>query len=97
MEEKIIAAYIRDYSELPGLQKAARIEYRLLRVEGNFCLSLQSRPGGRSAVCSLPGLAGELASGLLRFVYENGICPEQLADVVQDALYELCDFSSRPR
>lgn len=80
----IIAVLVREYSELQGLQHAAQVEYRLHRTERQLRLEILRRPTGRSAVCTLLGWNEPYAHRLLRFLYENGVAPEHLREIVEE-------------
>lgn len=84
MEEETIETYVKMYTELEGLQKAARVEYTLRRKNGALSLTVCRAPDARVAICPLKSMEESAARRLLCFVYENGLPPEQLADVVQD-------------
>jgi len=88
MESDKIAAYVREYSEIKGLQHKSRVEYTLLRQGGGLSLSVGLETGdpvsGRKKVCGLHGLTEEFAEGILLFLYENSVGPENMADILQD-------------
>lgn len=87
-ETQTIFALVRDYTELPGLQHAGRVEYALCRDAGGLALRLCG-PAGQGASCAVPHLAEPAAGALLRFLYENAVPAAQLRDVVQDLCWGL--------
>ena len=70
VQEPPLAHYVREYSALPGLQQAHRVEYTLRRSDTMLCYT--------AALEEVP------ACRLLCYLYENSIGPEQLRDVLSD-------------
>ena len=72
VQEAPLAHYVREYSALPGLQQAHRVEYTLRSSEAApvsyYTAALEEVPACR----------------LLCYLYENSIGPEQLRDVLSD-------------
>lgn len=84
---ELLESYARDFSEIMGLQQAHRIGYALYSRSGGLgvVVSRDSGPGVlRSAGCLLRGASEEFGRGLLRFLYENAIPPENACDVIRD-------------
>lgn len=87
--------YVREYSELPGLQQAGSLRYSLSTDNAGCCLQVQrywadGRPAdGQCAVCRLSGVTRSTAEHLLRYLYENGVEPVHARDIVQDSLQTL--------
>ena len=72
VQEAPLAHYVREYSALPGLQQAHRVEYTRRSSEAApvsyYTAALEEVPACR----------------LLCYLYENSIGPEQLRDVLSD-------------
>ena len=77
VQEAPLAHYVREYSALPGLQQAHRVEYTL---------RFSARRSSEAAPVSYYTAALEEvpACRLLCYLYENSIGPEQLRDVLSD-------------
>lgn len=73
VQEAPLAHYVREYSALPGLQQAHRVEYTLRRSSEAAPVSYYT-----AALEEVP------ACRLLCYLYENSIGPEQLRDVLSD-------------
>ena len=69
VQEAPLAHYVREYSALPGLQQAHRVEYTLRRSDTMLCFS--ARRSSEAAPVSY-------------YTAENSIGPEQLRDVLSD-------------
>lgn len=76
MKENDRCVYVREYSELPGLQKAASVRYELLEEAGIYPLSCNAAAGRKIAAFRLAGLSRDAARDLLQFLYENSVGPE---------------------
>lgn len=93
MKENEWCVYVREYSELPGLQQAGAIRYSLMPEGSGLCLraeqSRDSQPDRiKTASCRLSGITRSAAERLLRYLYENGVEPASLNAVVGDCLAE---------
>lgn len=86
MKENERCVYVREYSEIPGLQKAGDIRYEVCGDTGVYHFRVVCRPGGKIAVFRLAGASREQAHNLLLFLYENSVEPELAAAVVQDCV-----------
>lgn len=91
MREIEWCVYIREYSALPGLQKAGSIRYSLSGEETGCCLKVErySPDGcrqGRGQQFRLNGLTRTAAENLLRYLYENGVEPSGVPAVLEDCL-----------
>lgn len=83
MEKQVVAQYVREFSEIEDLQRAACVRYTLCRQQRGLCLSVGP------VSCGLAGLTEEFAGRLLLFLYENSVAPENLCGVVRDICGEL--------
>lgn len=83
MNERELGRFARTYSELEGLQAGSTVYYRALAAPQGAVLELRQTPGRRCAVLC-PGLEEGAAGALLRYLYENGVAPGQLAEVLAD-------------
>lgn len=86
-QAELLESYARDFSEIPALQTAHRIGYALYGQAGHLWVAVcremqQGTP--RAARCPLSGVDEDAGRGLLRFLYENAVPPEQACDVIQD-------------
>lgn len=84
---ELLESYAREFSEIIGLQQAHRIGYALYGRSGGLCVVVSRESGQenpRSAGCLLRGLSEEFGRGLLRFLYENAVPPENACDVIRD-------------
>ena len=86
MKENDRCVYVREYSELPGLQKAASVRYELLGEEGIYRFHVMRQPDGKSAAFRLAGLSRDAARDLLQFLYENSVGPESAYAVARDCV-----------
>ena len=89
MKENVWCVFVREYSELPGLQRAGRICYSLVQAGGGLCLRAEKEQASASpvaATCTLTGVTRHTAENLLRFLYENAVEPSSLNAVVSDCL-----------
>ena len=78
--------YVREYSELPGLQRAGRVRYALDGGSGVFQFRITRQPEGKNAVFHLAGVSERAAQDFLCFLYENSVSPEQAFAVAQDSM-----------
>lgn len=78
--------YVREYSELPGLQRAGEIRYALDGGAGVYRFRITRLPEGKDAEFHLAGVSGHAAQDLLCFLYENSVAPEQAFAVAQDCM-----------
>lgn len=76
--------YVREYSELDGLQKAAEVRYALNGDAGVYRFSVTRLPEKRQTTFRLAGVTGRAAQSLLCFLYENAVPPEHAFSVAQD-------------
>lgn len=88
MRENIRCVYVREYSELPGLQKAGTVQYELREYDGRYHLCTTRMPGGKAGNFCLSGVSENAARDLLRFLYENSVEPELALAVAQDCMEE---------
>lgn len=91
MKENEWCVYVREYSELPGLQNAGSIRYSLVQEDSGLSLRAEQFRAGQSvpvsrARCLLTGITRRAAENLLRFLYENAVEPSSLCAVVSDCL-----------
>lgn len=92
MEPKILASYTRQYSEIPSIQRASRVEYTLCRTGKEMRLVVRVLGARkRAAVCELPGMDAAYACGVLQYLYENAVKVEHVRDVIQDLRPEARD------
>lgn len=80
-----IAVYQRPFSEIEGLQQAASVRYLLYEQED--VLKIQVERCGmqpRSSRYDLPSLTRRKACGLLQFLYENAVQPENMCDLLEE-------------
>ena len=78
VQEAPLARYVREYSALPGLQQAHRVEYTML------CFSARRSSEAAPVSYYTAALEEVPACRLLCYLYENSIGPEQLRDVLSD-------------
>lgn len=78
VQEAPLAHYVREYSALPGLQQAHRVEYTLRRSDARRSSEAAPVSYYTAALEEVP------ACRLLCYLYENSIGPEQLRDVLSD-------------
>ena len=83
--------FVREYSALPGLQRAGAVRYALAQQGTQLCLTAQrfdaaGRAEGGAACCPLTGVERPAAERLLRYLYENSVEPAAMRDVVADCL-----------
>lgn len=77
--------YVRQYSELEGLQHACTVEYLLyMEQRGPGIEVRRSGPDARSERFVLCGRTAAYARRLLRFLYENAVPVESLGAVLED-------------
>lgn len=84
---ELLESYTREFSDIAGLQQAHRIGYALYGRSGGMGVQVcrESRNSGtRRAECLLPGVSETFGRGLLRFLYENAVPPENACDVIRD-------------
>ncbi|HIZ48134.1 hypothetical protein [uncultured Subdoligranulum sp.] len=79
-----LATYQRDYSELEGLQKADRVTYSLRRGQRKLWFCAARRASRAVTRCALCGMDEAFARLVLQYIYENGVEPEQLPEVLHD-------------
>lgn len=80
-----LAQYDRTYTEIPGLQDAEVLRYTLFRRGQELLVSVSAlQKLRRRAECVLPEGKETVACGLLLFLYENSVEPENLCDVIAD-------------
>ena len=84
VQEAPLARYVREYSALPGLQQADRVEYTLCRREDMLCFSARRSSEAAPVSYYTAALEEVPACRLLCYLYENSIGPEQLRDVLSD-------------
>ena len=84
VQEAPLARYVREYSALPGLQQADRVEYTLCRHEDMLCFSARRSSEAAPVSYYTAALEEVPACRLLCYLYENSIGPEQLRDVLSD-------------
>ena len=83
--------FVREYSALPGLQRAGAVRYALAQQGTQLCLTAQrfdaaGRAEGGAACCLLTGVERPAAERLLRYLYGNSVEPAAMRDVVADCL-----------
>ncbi len=88
VQETPLAYYVREYSALPGLQQADKVEYTLRRSKDMLCFSAKRRNTAAPVIFYTAALEEGPACRLLCYMYENSIAPEQMHDV-------LCDLCGR--
>ncbi len=88
MRENIRCVYVREYSELPGLQKAGIVRYELDECDGGYRFRTRRMPSGKTGTFCLSGVPENAAKDLLRFLYENSVEPELALAVAQDCMGE---------
>jgi hypothetical protein len=80
--------YVREFSEIPSLQHAGRINYCLSLKDGEYHItakqSFVADAASRIEDCELPEIARALAERLLLLLYENAVPLENLRDVIAD-------------
>lgn len=94
-QTELLESYARDFSEIKGLQAAHRIGYALYDKAGQLGVVVCREAGQsctRAVHCTLAESDLEFGRGLLRFLYENAIPPENACDVIRDicAVAEEC-------
>lgn len=75
---KSVNEFSREYSEIPGLQHAAVVRYKLFAGQEALLFEVGE------CRCSIEGISQAYAERLLQFLYENGIAPENVFGVLQD-------------
>lgn len=88
MRENVRCVYVREYSELPGLQEAGTVRYELDGCAGEYRFHTRRMPGGKTGTFYLSGVPENAARDLLRFLYENSVEPELALAVAQDCMEE---------
>ncbi len=90
MKTAALASFTKDYSEIPGLQRAAHVEYALFGAEGRLHVRVRAVCGGktRAALCELPGLDAGFARGVVRYLYENAVPVEHVRDILEELQYK---------
>lgn len=84
MKENRLQIYVREYSDLDGLQKAAQVRYALDSEAGIYRIAVTRLPEKRETAFRLAGVSGQTARNLLCFLYENAVPPEHAFWVAQD-------------
>ena len=84
VQEAPLAHYVREYSALPGLQQADRVEYTLHRSDSMLCFSACRKSKAAPVRFYTTALQEAPACRMLCYLYENAIAPEQLRDVLSD-------------
>ena len=84
MKETEWCVFVREYSALPGLQRAGAVRYALAQQGTRF--DAAGRAEGGAACCPLTGVERPAAERLLRYLYENSVEPAAMRDVVADCL-----------
>ena len=86
METAVLLSFTKEYSDIPDLQRAARVEYALRRAGGRLQVCVRAECGGqkRAALCELPGLDVSYARGVLRYLYENAVAVEHVRDILEE-------------
>ncbi|MBQ8646511.1 MAG: hypothetical protein IJ484_00010 [Oscillospiraceae bacterium] len=90
----------RTLSELPYLQRAARMEYTAaLEGEGivRFGVYWENSTDSRSDTLRIRGVSKELAKSILIFLYENAVTMESWRDVLEDATVCLREQMEAPQ
>ena len=85
MKETEWCVFVREYSALPGLQRAGAVRYALAQQGTQLCLTAQrfdaaGRAEGGAACCPLTGVERPAAERLLRYLYENTVGPAAVGD-----------------
>lgn len=86
-QAELLESYARNFSEIEGLQKAHRIGYALYVKEGCLGVVICREAGDevpRTMRCTLRDVSEKFGRGLLRFLYENAVPPENACDVIRD-------------
>lgn len=86
-QAELLESYARNFSEIKGLQHAHRIGYALYGQAGQLgvvvCKEAEQGPS-RAVQCALRDVSEEFGRGLLRFLYENAVPPENACDIIRD-------------
>lgn len=91
-QTELLESYARNFSEIKGLQKTCRVGYALYAKAGQLGVVVCRESDGsapRMARCALRDVNADFGRGLLRFLYENAVQPENACDVIQD----ICDVA----
>lgn len=91
-QAELLESYARNFSEIKGLQKTSRVGYALYTKAGQLGVVVcRESDGGspRAARCALRDVSVDFGRGLLRFLYENAVQPENACDVIRD----ICDVT----
>lgn len=87
-QAELLESYARNFSEIKDLQEAHRIGYALYKNAGHLAVVVcrETADGTPRAIrCTLQDVSEEFGCGLLRFLYENAVPPENACDVIRDA------------
>ena len=75
---KPVNEYFSEYSEIPGLQHAATVCYKLFAGQESLLFEVGELR------CRVEGISQTYAERLLQYLFENGIAPENVFGVLQD-------------
>ena len=78
--------YVRTFSDIAHLQRAKRLSYALIVQPGGYGLRVSSMSCGNGSEETVRNVfrTESQARNMLLFLYENGVEPEQLLEILDD-------------